>query len=182
MRRAHGLTLIELLVALAVFAVLGTLSYRGVAQLVDGRVLLGRELERWRALERALGLVETDLLQLAAPQPLAGNPPPLEASPGGGELRFITMSAPQSPRRVGYRVRDERLEWRRWPGRDAGAAPDVDTLLDAVRAARWRFLDAGTWHDRWPPASGAPDRLPAAVELRLDLADIGTVTRLYALR
>ena len=76
MRRVRGLTLIELMVALAVFAVLGLLSYRALAQIGDHRQRIGAELARCREIGRGMLRVETDLLQLAAPAAAAGSTPP----------------------------------------------------------------------------------------------------------
>lgn len=182
--RPHGLTLIELLVALAVFAVLGTLSYRGVAQLAASRAMLGNELERWRAVERTLNIVEADLLQIAAPSAVPGDKPALASklSGNGGELQFLSLSGAGVARRVGFRHRDGRLEWLRWPARDLHEAAAVDTLLDAVDDVRWRFVGAAGWSDRWPASATGGNALPAGIELQLDLHGIGTITRLYALR
>jgi len=183
-RRAQGLTLIELIVALAVFAVLGTLSYRGVAQLADSRARLGTDLERWRAVERALNVIETELLQVAAPLPIAAAVPVLESrrSGGGSELQLLSLSSGDAPRRVAFRHDGGRLEWLRWPGRDVREPAAIDPLLDAVVAVRWRFLGAGGWLERWPASSAGANDLPSGIELQLDLDGIGTVTRLYALR
>lgn len=181
--RPHGLTLIELIVALAVFAVLGTLTYRGTAQLIDSRQRLGGELERWRAVERALNLIETDLQQLAQPLPVAGGAAAIELYRSGAdsELRFLSLSSADTPHRIAFRHAGTRLEWLRWPGRDAHETPRVDTILDAVGAVRWRFLGSAGWLDHWPPES-SPGSVPAGVELQLDLPGSGTLTRLYALR
>ncbi|HRP98513.1 MAG TPA: prepilin-type N-terminal cleavage/methylation domain-containing protein, partial [Rhodocyclaceae bacterium] len=70
--RCRGLTLVELVVALAVFAILGTLTWRGTAQLVDGGAAVDRELERWREIGRALHIIESELLQVVAPAAASG--------------------------------------------------------------------------------------------------------------
>lgn len=181
--RPHGLTLIELIVALAVFAVLGTLTYRGTAQLIDSRQRLGGELERWRAVERALNLIETDLQQLAAPQPFTAGVAAIELRRSGddSELRLLSLSSADNARRIAFRHAGARLEWLRWPARDGHEAAQVDMLLDTVSAVRWRFLGRDGWLDHWPPGS-SPYGIPAGVELQLDLPGTGTLTRLYALR
>ena len=194
-RRPHGLTLIELVVALAVFAVLGMLTYRGTTQLMDSRHRLGGDLERWRAIERAMSVIETDLQQIAAPQPVAGSAAPLELLPGGDgtELRLLSLASAHAARRIAFRHTSNRLEWVRWPGRDASGPAQIDILLDRVAGVRWRFLGSDGWTRQWPPSlpsppssrssrSSRPDGIPAGVELQLDLPDAGTLTRLYALR
>ena len=66
-RRQRGLTLIELMVALAIFAVLGVLSYRALAEVSTSRTRLEDGFERWRSIGRAMQRIDADLLQLVAP-------------------------------------------------------------------------------------------------------------------
>ena len=66
-RHAGGLTLIELMVALAIFAVLGVLSYRGLAEVGHSQARLEEGFERWRAISRCVQRIDTDLLQAVAP-------------------------------------------------------------------------------------------------------------------
>ena len=63
-RRQRGLTLIELMVALAIFAVLGVLSYRALAEVSTSRTRLEEGFERWRSIGRAMQRIDADLLQL----------------------------------------------------------------------------------------------------------------------
>ena len=53
-RKARGLTLIELMVAMALLGVVGVLTWRATSQLVDARARIGGELERWQAVVRQL--------------------------------------------------------------------------------------------------------------------------------
>ena len=55
-------------------------------------------------------------------------------------------------------------------------------LLSKVEDMSLRFLDrTGEWHDSWPPLELEEPGLPAAVETRLTLEDLGTINRLFAL-
>ena len=64
-------------------------------------------------------------------------------------------------------------------------------LLDGVDTLRWRLLAAGQAHTQWPAAENRSrgrgraaivTPLPEAVEFTLELADVGTVVRVLALR
>lgn len=191
---ARGLTLIEVMVALAVFAVLGTLTYRGTAQLILARTQIEQELERWREIDRALQIVETELLQIVAPAITPGSTrtPSLQVhqSALASELQMLSLSSAAGVERVSFEFRDDALSWVRWPESAPAATPERDVLLERVDAVRWRFLTPTGWNDTWPapgaiPAGGTPgvaNNLPAAVEIVLDLPDIGRITRLHALR
>ena len=189
----RGLTLIELMVALAIFAVLGVLSYRGLAEVATSRTHLEAGFERWRAIGRSMQRIDTDLQQVVSPAASATSLPSegtALAAPGmilgrtasgGPELQFLRLDDARGVRRVGFRLVDGRLEWLRWSGREALGQPSVAPLLDGVRGMRWRFLLDNVRTDAWPPADRR-SLLPDAIILELDLADVGTLTRLIALR
>ena len=187
-RRSRGLTLIELMVALAVFAVLGLLSYRALSQMTMHEQRVSAELERWRVLGRAMQRVESDLLQSTAPEtlPNTGAAPAMQLIrlPGlDNELQMLVADGSrQRVMRVGYRFTEGRLEWLRWPARIANGEPEVDTLIDELREVRWHFVFQGRRLDAWPPDNTRTDLLPQAVELELELDHVGTISRLFALR
>lgn len=193
--RARGLTLIEVMVALAVFAVLGTLTYRGTAQLILARTQIEHELERWREIDRALQIVETELIQIVAPAITSGSTrmPSLrvQQSELGSELRILSLSQAQGVERVAFEFRNDALAWVRQAEAQPAATPERDILLEGVEAVRWRFLTPAGWTESWPPpgatsnpgsTSGITNSVPAAIEIVLDLPDIGRITRLHALR
>lgn len=197
--RQRGLTLIELMVALAIFAILGVLSYRALAEVANSRARLEEHFERWRAIGRSMQRIDADLIQVVAPVALgvpAGGSPngqttaspvaaPMilgrAASGGGPEFQFLRLDDARGVRRVGYRLVDGRLDWLRWSGRDALGEPTVEPLLTNVRDLRWRFLLNNTRLDAWPPGDNR-NPLPDAVILELDLPDVGVITRTIALR
>ncbi|MBP7640762.1 MAG: prepilin-type N-terminal cleavage/methylation domain-containing protein, partial [Thauera sp.] len=63
-----GLTLIELMVAMALLGVVGVLTWRATSQLVDARERIGAELSRWQAVVHASALIERELMQIAPPE------------------------------------------------------------------------------------------------------------------
>ena len=189
-RHQRGLTLIELMVALAIFAVLGVLSYRALAEVSTSRTRLEEGFERWRSIGRAMQRIDADLLQLVAPATSSSPTTSAQASPpllltraasGGAELQLLRLDEARGVRRVGYRLVDGRLDWLRWSGRDAFGEPTVEPLLGNVRNVRWRFLTGGNRVDAWPPGDRR-GTLPDAVILELELPDHGTLTRFIALR
>ncbi len=188
----RGLTLIELMVALAIFAILGVLSYRALAEVATSNSRLEENFERWRTISRSLQRIDTDLIQVVAParssEATPGTPQSgaamilgRTANGGGPDPQFLRLDVSRGVRRVGYRLVDGRLDWLRWSGRDAVGEPAVEPLLANVRGLRWRFLLNNNRIDAWPPGNNAVV-LPDAIILELDLPDVGTLTRMISLR
>jgi general secretion pathway protein J len=97
--------------------------------------------------------------------------------------------------RVAYTVKDNKLYRAYWLVLDRAqdSTPVQTVILDPVKSMEWRFMDnAGNWQTEWPPvatsttalAPGAPPAataapLPRAVEVSLELEDMGRLTRLF---
>lgn len=185
MRRAHGMTLIEVMVAIAIFSVLGMLSYRAVSSMIDARDRLDAEFSRWRAVARVAQLIENDLLQLA-PRPGRQIPQPTLVLMRGGtveELRLTRHDPNGGLQRRAWRADKGALVLARLPDLDDSATAQEDVLLDGVKSLRWTFITAqGRQTDNWPEGSNPGDSLPAGIVMTLDLADAGVVTRTFAIR
>lgn len=190
--RQRGLTLIELLIALAIFALIGTLTWRASSQLLLSKEGLEREHERWREIERGLLIVENTLLQTVAPSTIQGygnRAPALIWHTDGGQnrLEVLSLAARAAPRRTYFVLQDDTLYWQRHPETFAHNPPrtESDPLLTGIRSVRWRFWNPQTgWQDRWPPPQNEPlvGSLPTAIHIELELTDLGKLTRTYALR
>ena len=64
--RNRGFTLLELLVALAIFAVLSALAYGGLKSMLDAKNQVAAEAEKLARLQTALAMIERDLEQATA--------------------------------------------------------------------------------------------------------------------
>jgi len=191
--RQRAFSLVELLVALAVFATMAALAYGGLDSIARTRAELGRQQDSFRDLMRGVGLIERDLRQAIA-RPVRGNyGEPLPALIGNsGHIEFTRtgFANPQAePRsnleRVLYEFDDDALKRGVYPALDRApaTAPKLTTLRSNVDTFRLRYLDASNrWGDTWPPLrevdAGAPDlltQLPRAVEFRIGTRDYGEV-------
>lgn len=185
-----GLTLIEMLVALAVFAVLGIMGYRAAAMAMESRQRVAAELQRWRDIANLMQILETDLTQYLERPGVAGGATSsieklkLAQSEGTVELSFLKLDGGGgSVRRRGYRLANGQLLQLRWPGTDAASLPESYPVLDRVARVRCLMIGAdGQRYASWPDANAAQQTTPAALEFELELTDVGSIRRLIALR
>lgn len=172
----HGFTLIELMVALLVLAVLGVVLASGMNQVTRWYHQLSDEMTASSQLLKAQALLMSDLLQLAprSISDLQGTPLPacLSYADGGFECtRFDNREGGSGLMRIGYVVDKEGL-WRlRWPSLDrAGIAePLRQQVLSEVTAMTVEWLDAtGQPFTQWPPAgANALTQLPSSMNVVL---------------
>ena len=187
----RGFTLLELLTALAIFALLSTMGYTGLQTVLQAQAQHRQQAEAFAELTRALTLLQQDLEQ-AINRPVRDRQgDPVAALVGGQDAAGLELTRsgwlnPQrSPvpalQRVGWRLADGRLLRLSWPVLDR--APDtglVDVpMLEHVEQLGLRFLDReGAWHPSWPAGNNALP-LPVAVEVTAQVEPWGTVRRLF---
>jgi general secretion pathway protein J len=197
--RQRGFTLVELLVAMAILAMIAALGYRGLNAILDAEVRVQEQTRRWNDVGQFLEHFGQDLaFAIARPvrdagggvRPalvLFGSPGELREQPEG-QLALTRLGHREAGnkqgdlQRVGYRLRNGTLEYLVWASADAapGASASVSPVLEHVAALQFRALDRnGTWSALWP--AGLSDSLPRAVEARIRLESGEQVTRLVAL-
>lgn len=175
MRRAAGFTLLEMLVALAVLAIIGALGTRALGAIAEGDAQVSAQLRRWSDVSLALGQIERDV-SLAIAAPVSSPEAPLAV------LRLGDGDAGRGQsgvRRVGYRVQGATLEYVVWPA-GGNQPPAAYAVLDGVARADWQALgETGTWA---PIAATPANRLPRAVRLEVALASGERITRIFPFR
>ena len=191
-RPQSGLTLIELIVAVALLALLTVMAYRGLDSMTRANDRTLAESERWRETTLLLERFGADVSQPAR-RPVrgaAGAPLPAwwgramsEPDGADAQLEFSRKSPPgRDESRLGYRLRGGNVELLVWHVLDrAPASPaEVYPLLEHVSALQFRHLDAqGVWQEQWPVKDTEP--LPRAVSIELTLAGGPSVKRIFAL-
>lgn len=175
MNRQSGFTLLELVIALAIFALLGLASwglFDGVVRVQQGTTAHERE---FRRLQRAVAVIERDLIQVTA-QPVAL---------GQGQLQFQRshwrnpLDQPRSERQtLTYRL-DNGVLWRESLG-EGSPILQRQKLFEDVRALSWRVFDPRVgWRSEWP--SAGEGNAPLAVELHLSVGRFDGIRRVLLL-
>lgn len=199
----RGFTLLELLVALAIFAVIGTVSFSAVQSGVDTANRLGERRTFWEDLDSAFRILEQDLAMAIARPPRIPGQSGLQAFEGygrgrpgrQGELMRLTRSGMTSVRqgsvspyrRVAYRLQEGELyrdSWRRLdvPVREE---PQQALLVAGIKDHSIEFwsAEAEDWVDQWPRRMAGEDeaagKLPGAVRLRMDFGKRGSFERIF---
>lgn len=177
---ARGFTLLELLVALAIFAFLGAMAYGGLNAMLRTSQGATEAREALAAEQRALRILEEDMA-FVLDRPVRdglGSPHLALMSGRDGEtlLEFTRASRaraellPAPMERVRYLLKDGLLVRQSWNPPDAARLePDFSlTLWRDVESVTVGFLDQGmTTHTSWPPPTTEKPGLPRAVEIRL---------------
>lgn len=195
--RQHGFTLLEILVATTILAVMGMIAYRGIAEARVAVVNAEGHLDRLRQVQRTLQVVVTDFRTLTrrkVREPIGdGFRATIVRDPNA--LSLVELSRAGWPngagtprgtaQRVVYRLEEGKLVREHWNVMDATlATPPVQReLIDRVERVELRYMNDGReWISEWPPFGNVGDfgfyQRPLAVEITLVLEDYGEIRRI----
>ena len=187
----RGFTLLELVVAIALLAVVSALGYTSLRYLQSSASNAEDHLENLRRLQIAVGVFERDLRNVAR-RPVSvglamrrasvvGTASDLELTRGG--VTRVTGSGASGLVRVGYRFRDGQLNRHVWNVLDRPTDVTLGRsrlLIDGLTSASFRYAsENGSWLDEWQVEPAAA--WPRAVELKLTSPRLGNVRRLIVL-
>lgn len=194
-RTGSGFSLIELIVAVAVLAVISALAWTGLAVVGDTRTRLAEAQAEFAAVQRSVDFLARDLA-LAVDRPVRVGAGAREAALAG-DTRKVALTrttaaselvfASSALERVSWFLDGKALTRARYAVLDRPDERSLATrkLAPQVEEFRLRYMDArGRWSERWPPrppAEGAATALPRAVEFRMDFAGFGEIRRVVEL-
>ncbi|MBS1229315.1 MAG: type secretion system protein GspJ [Proteobacteria bacterium] len=190
-RTQRGFTLLEILVALAIFAIASAIAYSGLNAVASTKSSLDQEIRFWRELGQVFDRMEMDFTQ-TLPHLLRADSgellPPLSArtaEAGGFLIELSRHDAERSPVHVVYRCDNGVLSLSVEPinrnqTTTATSAAPVYPLLRNVDDCTAAYLDANNaWRSAWP-GDQAQIR-PRAIRIRLSLVGRGQFERVYYL-
>lgn len=179
-----GFTLVEMLVALFIFALLASAGVTMMRFTVDNQSMVRERTDRLAQFQTARGLMKADLSQAADRRVRDADGRVLNGAFVGGEgdvlLRFTRRGwenpdgeARASIQSVEYRIEDDRLMRYARVAADGGAFGEPQLLLDGVSDTQITYLDRGQWVPNLP--GGPSDPLPQAVRIGLTVEGVGRV-------
>ncbi len=198
--RMSGLTLIELLIAVAVFSVLSVLAYSGLNNVLLAANRTQAESEKLAQLQMAMRFIQRDFDQLVNRQirdQFGDKQPALESAEPSDEQPMVTFTRAGWPnpggqlrstlQRVAYDLNEEeerlvRITWTELDGAPEETALRT-TLLEPVTELSFRYMnDQGDWQRTWPPLQQSVGlnqaALPKAVEVNLTAEPWGRLHRI----
>lgn len=197
-KRHNGFTLVEIIVAIAIFAVVSVLALSGYNELIRQREIAAGSMARVRDVQRTVTRLTQDFEQLEPRRirnaTAATTDAALLATGGSTTLAEFTRGGWTNPagvsrsteQRVAYRLINGELYRDYWTvlDRTLSSKPAETKLLDKVQTMTLRFMDNNRqWQTVWPAsisatgASGSNADLPRAVEITLTLEDWGEIKR-----
>ncbi len=194
-----GFTLIEILVALVVLAILSIAAYGGLNSLIKTREITKANDRGFHQLQLAMATISRDLQQ-ATMRPIRLASGQIEPAMTGGTndipaLTFTRAGWPNpllqprsSLQRIAYTVDNGNLIRLIFPVLDRVSPPEParQVLLSNVRSIGFAFMgENGKPDDNWPPLNAEPGsydrRLPIAIEITLDTKHWGVLQRLITI-
>ena len=205
----RGFTLIEVMVAIAITAIVAVMAYAGLDNATRLAESSEKQVERLQQINRVFDIINRDFRQLV-PR-VVRNPdgygfdhafsysenaiPMLQLSRNGWTNPQPERFQRSQLQRVSYHYDGDKLLRTGWQMMDHYADDEATeiALLEGVKSFRIRVLvevfnpttqaPVAEWMDQWPGltmTSGASAALPLSVELTIELADWGEIRRVFA--
>lgn len=198
MRHHNGFTLIEILVALIIFAIVGVIA----ALSLHGVLLTNRELKtadnRLMQLQITMTLMRRDLMQVIRRNTInsVGAVIPAFAATKNsvrftrtGLLNPFQLSHRSALQRVAYVFENQQVERWTWDALDQPPKimPEKQVLLTHVQSLQWQFITSkGQTESLWPPIDKPPQSanqsqspFPKVVLLVMHVKNVGVVQGVF---
>ncbi len=193
----RGFTLLELLVALAIFGLLATMSYGGLQAVMTQQSQTEIAADRLSELQKLFLIMQRDIEQVVL-RPIRDEYGDVQPPLIGGETFQLTRAGWRNPagrqrsqlQRVGYALEEDQLVRYTWAVLDRAqdSEPLVQLLSEAVERLQIRYLGADNeWKEQWPDTQASADPaivpvlLPGVVEVTVQHETYGPLVWLFQL-
>lgn len=195
----QGFTLLELLIASIIFAIMAIMAYGGLNNVITNSQSAQKALDRLQKIQQTISILNRDFSQIIE-RPIRdeyGNQQPyINAEDNIDNLIEFTCGGRVNPagllrstlQRVAYRFDEDKLTRLLWPQLDRTQEMEAreTVIIDNIENVIIRFLDENAeWQEQWPPLNSAGATgvsHPLAIEIVLTLKDWGDIRRLYEIK
>jgi general secretion pathway protein J len=195
MKKLHGFTLIEILIALTVFAILATITSSTLYYAFTARTRVNEQAERLNALQLAISIIQQDISQ-TVDRPIRGNE--MRLFPGFiGQTQYLEFTRdgvinPESIekrstlKRIALVCQEGKLLRRTWTSLDPldrNIAEDKE-LINNLSDCNFNYLNQNLqvlteWREQALSQNQRKEPLPKAIQLNLKLNDWGKLNLLF---
>lgn len=190
LKKQAGFTLMELLIAMTISAIIAVMAYQSISEVTAVKLNTEKDVEAFEKLQRAIWWLEQDLTQLAPRAILDELGTELAAYQARylQGVEFTRIAVYPSPYgvsglvRIGYQLDNNTLYRIIWPVLDR--APDTQpkrlAILNKVESFHVKQLDQNnTWQTEWPPLSASKITLPKLIEITIKIEKEGEIRRIF---
>lgn len=202
MNKQSGFTLIEILIALVIFAIIGVLAAISLHNVIRSKTALNSQEKGITQLQISMTMLRRDLLQ-AVNRPIvnASNSTELAFVGGGSQISF-TRAGIINPenlfqrtdlQRISYTLQDDNLVRQTWDVLDQSPKSLADTQnLMKTESVLFRFVDqnnkiVNSWPEPPPPkqpdqpnqTTDLPPPMPSAVLVSVTVKGMGTIEGVF---
>ena len=173
-KRQQGFTLLELLIASIIFAVMAVMAYGGLSNVMNASETSKTALLRLKQIQQTISILNRDFSQIVerSIRDEYGNPLTflttkndldnlVEFTRGGRKGPPVLLRS--SLVRVAYRFDEDKLVRLYWPqlDRSPNMEPKKTPLIDNVEKVSIRFMDKNKeWQEYWPPLNSSSSPTP----------------------
>lgn len=192
---SRGFTLIEILLATVIFALVSLASFAILDGVITGNEMSVQATEELHGMERTFFWMEKDFLQASTRQVRVDGEAPTDKIFIGGELinesqggavsfthdgwRNPAMILPRAEIQwVAYRMFEDNLErlYHNYPDPVTGEEPKKQILLEGIIALEFEYYSSSGWGNVWEQSG-----LPRAVKVAIETESMGKVERIFLL-
>lgn len=184
-----GFTLFEMVIAVAIFMVMGAIAYPGLTHMAKTGQVINESNQRMSELQSAMTYLSRDWMQVSA-RKIRNRYGDEESNVVIDENRIaftrggrsnLTGQLRSQLQRVQYRLVDKKLVREHWLSLDQGIEeePFVSVLMNEVDFFEIHFIDsAESKIETWPAVGSFNTGKPIALSFSLEMNDIGRIKRI----
>ncbi|WP_199610505.1 type II secretion system minor pseudopilin GspJ [Flocculibacter collagenilyticus] len=195
MKNVKGFTLLEMIMATAIFALLGLASYSVLDSVLQGNTVSKEKISALQKAQFSFQIMEKDFQQAsirhiridgeaAAKTVMIGDEFMLESTADGvaftrdGWRNPLLMMPRSELQSVAYRLYEGKLErlFHIFVDPVAGTEPKIQPLFEDVEAFEVEYFNQGKWAEKWQN-----EFLPEAVKVTIKTKELGEIVRIFLL-